>query len=152
MGHYCRICKRERPNEQFSGHGHTIHVCRQCARKPKEGKELTSLEDELFGYMSQSNISKKNIARLKELSQGASQEVADLARIILEVAAIRPHKKGRLAFLVQNHPDLLGKLEKSGLTTKEDFGVFIYAVIGYSKKNILISPNQGEKDVTENQA
>jgi hypothetical protein len=28
MGHYCRICGRERPNRQFSGKGHKIHVCK----------------------------------------------------------------------------------------------------------------------------
>jgi hypothetical protein len=28
MGHYCRICGRERPNEQFSGKSHKIHVCK----------------------------------------------------------------------------------------------------------------------------
>src|SRR2546429_7034066 len=35
MGHYCRICGCERPNEQFSGKGHTIHVCKRCQARPK---------------------------------------------------------------------------------------------------------------------
>lgn len=35
MGHYCRICGRERANEKFSGKGHATHVCKDCAREQK---------------------------------------------------------------------------------------------------------------------
>ena len=30
MGHFCRICGRSRPNEQFSGRGHRIYVANGC--------------------------------------------------------------------------------------------------------------------------
>ncbi len=31
-GHYCWCCDRIRPNEKFSGKGHTRHLCKACAR------------------------------------------------------------------------------------------------------------------------
>lgn len=47
MGHYCRICGRERPNEKFSGKGHRAHVCRDCYRLPKEEFERIEVGEEL---------------------------------------------------------------------------------------------------------
>jgi len=40
MGHYCKICGRQRPNEKFSGKGHHIHVCKDCMQLPKEKKQF----------------------------------------------------------------------------------------------------------------
>lgn len=37
MGHYCWMCGRVRPNEKFSGSGHQRHLCRECAKRPREG-------------------------------------------------------------------------------------------------------------------
>ena len=31
-GHYCWACDRQRPNENFSGRGHSRHLCRECAK------------------------------------------------------------------------------------------------------------------------
>ena len=36
QGHYCKICGRIRANEKFSGSGHTSHICKDCARLPRE--------------------------------------------------------------------------------------------------------------------
>ena len=55
MGHYCRICGRERANERFSGKGHAAHVCKDCAReqgaearRKKTARKLAgSLPDEI---------------------------------------------------------------------------------------------------------
>ncbi len=46
MGHYCKICGRVRPNEKFSGKGHKNHICKECARLPREQREATELEKE----------------------------------------------------------------------------------------------------------
>lgn len=46
MGHYCRICGRERANEKFSGKGHKIHVCKDCMRLPKEERQAIEEEQE----------------------------------------------------------------------------------------------------------
>jgi hypothetical protein len=40
MGHYCRVCRRTRPNEKFSGKGHRTHVCKDCVRLPKLEREI----------------------------------------------------------------------------------------------------------------
>jgi hypothetical protein len=98
MGHYCRICGRERPNEQFSGNGHKIHVCKRCKARPK-----------------QSHISEKNVAHLERMAKSDNPQVASLAAIVLDVARVKPYKTRRLKFLAQKHPELLGKLRDTGL-------------------------------------
>lgn len=115
MGHWCKICDSVLPNEKFSGKGHRNHICKNCARLPKE--ELTAImeKDEIFGYLKQSNISKKNMARLNRLSASSNKRVAELARIVLEVGQVKPHKRRRLKYLAREHKDLLKKLEETGL-------------------------------------
>ena len=115
MGHYCRICGRNRPNEKFSGKGHKIHICKECARKPKEEREAIEQEDEIFKYLKQSHISQKNISRLKTLSKSNNQKISELADIVLEVGQITPYKKRRLKILAQKRRDLLLKLKDTGL-------------------------------------
>ena len=39
QGHYCKICGRRKPNEKFSGSGYTAHICRDCAKLPKEKRD-----------------------------------------------------------------------------------------------------------------
>jgi ribosome-binding protein aMBF1 (putative translation factor) len=115
MGHYCRICGRERANEQFSGKGHRIHVCKRCQRMPKSKRKAIEDKDDIFGFMHQSHISEKNVARLEQMAKSENPEVASLAAIVLEVARVTPYKKRRLKFLAQKHPELLRKLEDTGL-------------------------------------
>jgi hypothetical protein len=62
--------------------------------------------DELYGFLEQSNISAKNVARLGILTQHASSDVRDLAMLLLEVARVKPHKRRRWKFLARDHPDL----------------------------------------------
>lgn len=115
MGHWCRICGRERPNEKFSGRGHRDHVCRECARLPREEREAITQLDELFGFLTQSHISPKNRKRLAMLAQSSNAEIAEQARLILEIAEVQPHKRRRLRFLSEKHPDLLRRLRQTGL-------------------------------------
>ena len=68
MGHFCRICGRNRPNEKFSGKGHKNHICKQCSSLPAQEIDNIELHDEIFEYLKQSNISKKNLTRLKKLT------------------------------------------------------------------------------------
>ena len=96
MGHYCRICGRSRANEKFSNKGHRIHICKGCARKPKEEREAIEQEQEIYRFLAQSNISQNNIVRLKTLSESKNSRIADLAGLVLEVAQVKPGKKRRL--------------------------------------------------------
>ena len=59
MGHWCRICGRDRPNEKFSGKGHKNHICKECSRKPKTERDEIDQTEEIFNYLHQLNISKK---------------------------------------------------------------------------------------------
>jgi len=115
MGHYCRICGRERPNEQFSGKGHKVHMCKRCVALPKSVRQAIEDKDEISGFLGQSHISEKNMARLERMEKSDHPEVASLAAIVLDVARVKPYKARRLRFLAQKHPELLGKLRDSGL-------------------------------------
>jgi ribosome-binding protein aMBF1 (putative translation factor) len=115
MGHYCRICGRERPNEQFSGKGHRIHVCKRCKAKPKSERQVIEDKDDIFGFMQQSHISEKNVARLVKMAKSENPQVVSLAAIVLKVARVKPYKTRRLKFLAQKHPELLRQLEDTGL-------------------------------------
>jgi hypothetical protein len=115
MGHYCRICGCERPNEQFSGKGHKIHVCKRCQAKPKTERRAIEDEVDIFGFLKQSHISEKNVIRLTQMAKSDNPKIASLAEIVLEVARIKPYKTRRLKFLAQKHPELLRKLEDTGL-------------------------------------
>jgi hypothetical protein len=115
MGHWCKICDSILPNEKFSGKGHKNHICKKCAGLPKEKLDAIMQKDEIYGFLKQSNISKKNISRLKTLSTSSNKRVAELAGIVLEVGRVKPHKKRRLKYLAREHKDLLKKLDETGL-------------------------------------
>jgi hypothetical protein len=90
MGRYCKICKRDRPNENFSGGGHKNCICKKCQKLPKD--ELSSIRamDELLGFWNQSNISKLNIKRLDQLKHFPSEEIQVLAHLTFDVASVKP--------------------------------------------------------------
>lgn len=115
MGHWCRICKKVLPNEKFSAKGHKTHICKKCSCLPFEQRTAIEQKDEIFGYLTQTNISQKNLVRLKELSLSTNNKVCKLARVALEVGCVKPYKRVRLKFLAAKHRDLLEKLEATGL-------------------------------------
>lgn len=124
MAHYCRICGAYKPNEQFSGRGHRTHVCKKCARLPKFEREAIEQQAEIANFMDQSHISKKNVARLCVLTASENPETATLAKLVLEVAKIKPYKRRRLKLLAQSYPELLVKLEEAGLIFRDDFEIW----------------------------
>ncbi len=114
-GYLCKVCHRYRPNEKFSGKGSRIHLCKDCARRPKEERAVIEQEDEIFGFLEQSHISDKNITRLEKLCKSSDPRISELAGIVLEVAKVKPYKKRRLKVLARERRDLLSKLEETGL-------------------------------------
>jgi hypothetical protein len=115
MGHWCRICDRTRANERFSGKGHKKHICKDCAKKPKEEIDSIDQEREIFRYLQQSHISEKNLSRLEQLTKSQNPRIAVLAAIALEVGRIKPYKRRRLKLLARENRELLQKLEDTGL-------------------------------------
>ena len=95
--------------------GHQTHVCKECAQMPKEKRLSIEQENEIFGFLEQSHISERNVARLKTLASSEEQRIAELANIVLEAAQIKPDKKRRLKVLAKERRDLLQKLEETGL-------------------------------------
>jgi len=104
-----------RANEQFSGKGHKIHVCKRCRRLPRSERKAIEDREDIFGFMHQSHISPKNVARLEQLAKSETAKVASLAAIVLEVARVTPYKRRRLKILARNHRDLLRRLDETGL-------------------------------------
>jgi hypothetical protein len=121
MGHYCKICGSSRPNEAFSGKGHRTHVCKECKQMPKAERDEMEQEDEIFGFLKQSHISEKNIARLNTLVSSENPRIAKLAAIVLEVAMVKPYKKRRLKVLAKERKDLLRELDETGLILAHHF-------------------------------
>jgi hypothetical protein len=115
MGHWCRICGNKLPNESFSGKGHKNHICKKCSQLPKVEREHIERIDEITKLLSQSNISSKNIARLKYLASSDDNEVAELANIVLEIGLVHPFKRKRLSFLRRERMDIVKKLEETDL-------------------------------------
>jgi len=92
-----------------------MHICKQCARQPKEQRQEIECRDEIFSYMRQSHISDRNVSRLRKLAVSGNERIAELAAIVVEVAEITPHKKRRLRELAKKNGDLLHKLDETGL-------------------------------------
>jgi hypothetical protein len=82
---------------------------------PGEQREAIEQADEIFGFMRQSHISGRNVARPKCLADSPDREIAGLAAIVLEVAEIKPCRRRRLKILAQKRPDLLRRARDSGL-------------------------------------
>jgi hypothetical protein len=82
---------------------------------PKPDRDAIEQEDEIFNFLQQSHISAKNTARLEILAASCNLRIAELAVIVLEVAQIKPGKKGRLKVLGRERKDLLDALDRTGL-------------------------------------
>ncbi len=115
MPHFCRICRRLRANESFSGKGHSRHICKKCSRLPKSEIRLVDETRELYQYLGQKNISQKNIARLGVLRNSSEPSTAKLAKLVLDIAIAKPHKKKRIKFLARNRRDLIDRMVEIGL-------------------------------------
>lgn len=82
---------------------------------PKDKREAIEQEEEIFRYMNQSHISAKNLGRLTTLAASEHPRIAELARIVQEVAKVKPHKKRRLKVLARERSDLLEALQRTDL-------------------------------------
>ena len=65
--------------------------------------------------MRQAKITEETIARLQVLQASRNEKVTHLAALVLEVAAIKPYRKGRLKELARENRELLDRLRHAGL-------------------------------------
>ena len=115
MGHYCRICGRYRANEKVLRQGAQNSCLQRMCASPCQGRQFREDEDEIWGFLSQSTISQKNLAPLKVLAASSNSEIASMARLVMEIGKTHPRKKGLLHFLAKERRDLLAQLEETGL-------------------------------------
>jgi hypothetical protein len=116
MGRYCILCHCIRPNEAFGGgRSERARICRRCRQIPSTQRQAMLHEGEIQGFLEQSRISAKNVARLRTLAQSENGRIADLAAVALEVALLRPGRRSRLTYLARERRDLIGRMEAAGL-------------------------------------
>lgn len=148
MGHYCRICGRQPPNEQFSGKGHKIHVCKRCQAMPKSERQVIENMDDIFRFMRQSHISEKNVARLEQMVKSENPRVASLAAIVLKVAQVKPYRTRRLKFLAQRHSELLQELEDAGLILAQSWESETAEQANSEETEISVGEDPGTTDLS----
>jgi len=115
MGRFCSVCARVCPNEAFGGKGERARVCRWCRRLPRTRRIALKCEQEIRGFLEQSHVSDKNLARLRALKSSPDAFIANLAAVVLDVSVATPYRRRRLRILARQHRDLLKRMEDSGL-------------------------------------
>lgn len=110
MGRYCFICRRERPNEAFSGRGHSIGICKKCGGLPKAERQRIQDEEFLNHALEQRNISPKNVECFKEMRLRYSDELGEKAAAMDELGLVHPRKKKRYGFLYYNKRELYDRM------------------------------------------
>jgi hypothetical protein len=98
-GHFCWACARTRPNERFSGRGHAKHLCRDCARLPREELEyrraVRNIEPLVrSGWL----IPRKHRARIEQFIAHSNERVRQYAKALLdlhdrEIARLRAERE-----------------------------------------------------------
>lgn len=74
-GHFCKVCGRIRPNEKFSGRGHTIHICKPCAKKPKEKQDEGIALTRIYRVYRYGNLSRNNWQMLEKYSRSPQKRI-----------------------------------------------------------------------------
>lgn len=92
-GHYCKICGKRKPNEQFTGRGHAVHICKSCAKLPPaaQAEAATIVRLESLPWC----LSKAQMAWLKNRCKDKRPAVKALA--IEEFSTRFPHSNARKA-------------------------------------------------------
>ena len=114
MGRFCILCSCIRPNEAFGGKGERARICRKCRRMPREKRDAVLHEREILGFLDQSHISPRNLARLRVLGRSENTRIANLAHLVLDVGAATPYRRRRIRILALERRDILKQMEEVG--------------------------------------
>ena len=83
-GHFCWCCRRMRPNERFSGRNHARHLCRDCARLPREELQYRQAERNIECLLHDGfHIPRRKRAQFDRFLTHANARVRELAQRIL---------------------------------------------------------------------
>jgi len=83
-GHFCKVCGRILPNEKISGKGHAAHICKKCAKKPKEQQSGEIALNRIYHVCHYQNLSRDNRRMLEKYSHSKRERIRSAA---LEVIA-----------------------------------------------------------------
>jgi hypothetical protein len=121
---WCRICACRRAYDAFSRRGRRLSICRDCQNLPEIDLDRIEVGDELCGFVEQSNISEKNIARLVELTLHEDPALREHAEALLGIARVHPRKKKRWKRLVETHCHLVHRyLQAAGDEVCDEIGL-----------------------------
>lgn len=121
MPKHCRLCDCYRPNEAFSGKGRRLNLCSECRKLPLQVRADRLAILEIHGFVwRQSNISAKNMIRLKVLTRSTNAKLAELAAVVLQMAAVAPGRRRRFARIRNTHPMLGERMRELGLVPEAD--------------------------------
>jgi len=82
---------------------------------PREKRDAILHEREILGFLEQSHISSKNLARLRALGRSKYTRIANLAHLVLDVGAAAPYRRRRMRTLARERRDILKQMEEIGL-------------------------------------
>ena len=87
QGHYCKICGAHKANEKFSGKGHAVHICRECASLPQEKKNELQSINRIERIAGKYPRSKEDWNLLEKCAKSTKYpEVSEFAQKILEMS------------------------------------------------------------------
>jgi len=92
-----------------------MHVCQDCSRLPRQTRFRIEALDEIWGFLEQTNMSAKNIARLALLAQSDDDEVREIASIALAIGKAQPGRRGRYHAIKAEQPELWQRMLKKGM-------------------------------------
>ena len=82
---------------------------------PREKRDAVLHEREILGFLDQSHISPRNLARLRVLGRSENTLIANLAHLVLDVGAATPYRRRRIRTLARERRDILKRMEEVGL-------------------------------------
>lgn len=74
-GHYCKVCGKILANEKFSGKGHATHICKICAKKPKEQQAEEIAINRIYRVYRYANLSRSNRCMLESYSRSPQRRI-----------------------------------------------------------------------------
>jgi len=88
-GQFCMVCGEILANEKFSGKGHAAHICKACAKKPREKQEEDIALHRIERLYRYGNLSRNNKRMLEKYSQSPNKLISSAA-----LEAISTFQKG----------------------------------------------------------
>ena len=97
------------------GRGSEVQFVTAAGNCPRSSADRALWLDEVLGFLAQSNISAKNIERLRLLEKCEIDDVVQLAMFVRQVAEAKPHKKRRWQWLKEKQRHLFNRAVQLGL-------------------------------------